>query len=50
VASRLFRPGEYLAGEAAHMRRMPPETPVRISLSIVNPGNDALNYSLSPLL
>ena len=50
VASRAFRPGEYLAGEAAHMRRMPPETPVRISLSIVNPGNDALNYSLSPLL
>lgn len=50
VASRVLRPGEYLAGEAAFLRRMPPETPVRISVSIVDPGKDAVSYSLSPIL
>lgn len=50
VASRVLRPGEYLAGEAAFMRRMPPETPVRISVGIVDPGKDAVSYSLTPLL
>lgn len=50
VASRVLRPGEYLAGEAVFMRRMPPETPVRISVSIVDPGKDAVSYSLNPLL
>jgi predicted Zn finger-like uncharacterized protein len=49
VASRALRPGEYLAGEAAFMRRMPPETPVRISVSIADPGQDAVSYSLTPL-
>jgi hypothetical protein len=49
VASRALRPGEYLAGEAAFMRRMPPETPIRISVSIVDPGNEAVSYSLTPL-
>lgn len=49
VASRVLRPGEYLAGEAAFLRRMPPETPVRISVSIVDPGKEAVSYSLNPL-
>lgn len=50
IASRLLRPGEYLAGEAALMRRMPPQTPVRISLPIVDPGAEAVSYSLDPVL
>lgn len=50
VASRVLRPGEYLAGDAAFLRRMPPETPIRISISIVDPGKDAVSYSLSPIL
>ncbi|MDP2226616.1 MAG: DUF3426 domain-containing protein [Moraxellaceae bacterium] len=50
VASRLLRPGEYLAGEAALMRRMPPKTPMRISLAIADPGTEALNYSIEPIL
>ncbi len=49
VASRMLRPGEYLAGDAVFLRRMPPETPIRISLSIVDPGKDAVSYSLTPL-
>lgn len=49
VASRVLRPGEYLAGEAVFMRRMPPETPIRISVSIVDPGKDAVSYSLTAL-
>lgn len=49
VASRVLRPGEFLAGEAAFMRRMPPETPIRISVSIVDPGKDAVSYSLTAL-
>lgn len=49
VASRVLRPGEYLAGDAVFLRRMPPETPIRISLSIVDPGKEAVNYSLNPL-
>lgn len=47
VASRVLRPGEYLAGEAAFLRRMPPETPIRISLGIVDPGKEAVSYSLT---
>jgi len=49
VASRVLRPGEYLAGDAVFLRRMPPETPIRISLSIVDPGKEAISYSLNPL-
>ena len=29
------------------LRRMPPETPIRISLSIVDPGKEAVSYSLT---
>lgn len=50
VASRILRPGEYLAGDAVFMRRMPPQTPIRISVSIVDPGKEAVSYSLNPVL
>ncbi|HEX6591864.1 MAG TPA: DUF3426 domain-containing protein [Moraxellaceae bacterium] len=49
VASRLLKPLEYLQGEARLLRRMPPDTPIRISLEIVDPGTQAVNYSLDPL-
>lgn len=49
VASRLLKPSEYLAGEARRLRRMPPDTPIRISLSIVDPGKNAVNYGLDPV-
>lgn len=49
VASRLLKPSEYLAGEARLLRRMPPDTPIRISLNIVDPGKSAVNYGLDPV-
>lgn len=50
VASRLLRPADYLKGEARVLRRMPPDTPVRISLEVVDPGKEAISYGLDPIL
>lgn len=47
VAQSVFEPDEYLAGEAQQMERMPSQTPIRISISIRDPGRDAVNYNLS---
>ncbi|AXO60434.1 DUF3426 domain-containing protein [Pseudomonas sp. phDV1] len=47
VASRRFKPSEYLAGELAGRSEMPPQTPIHISLEILDPGTRAVNYSLS---
>lgn len=46
LARRSFKPGEYLAGELAGRTDMPPQTPIHISLEIVDPGTHAVNYSL----
>ncbi|HET8730215.1 MAG TPA: DUF3426 domain-containing protein [Moraxellaceae bacterium] len=50
VASRNLRPAEYLRGEARMLRRMPPDTPIRISVDIVDPGKDAISYGIDPIL
>ncbi|HEY0286259.1 MAG TPA: DUF3426 domain-containing protein [Pseudomonas sp.] len=47
IASRRFKPGEYLSGELAGKEEMPPQTPIHISLDILDPGAKAANYSLS---
>ncbi len=47
IASRRFKPGEYLSGELAGQAEMPPQTPIHISLDILDPGPKAVNYSLS---
>lgn len=47
LASRRFKPSEYLAGELAGNAEMPPQTPIHIALDILDPGNQAVNYSLS---
>ena len=47
LASRRFKPSEYLAGELAGQDEMPPQTPIHISLDILDPGTQAVNYSLS---
>jgi len=46
VAGRRFTPEEYLAGDAADMKRIPPRTPVQIELAVDDPGPDAVNYFL----
>lgn len=47
VAGRSFTPEEYLAGEADTGDLMPVNTPVQISLTIADPGKEAMNYTLS---
>ena len=47
IASRRFKPAEYLSGELAGVSEMPSQTPIHISLDILDPGSKAVNYSLS---
>ena len=47
IASRRFKPGEYLSGDLAKQAEMPPQTPIHIALDILDPGPKAVNYSLS---
>ncbi|MBV2134851.1 DUF3426 domain-containing protein [Pseudomonas sp. MAP12] len=47
LASRRFKPGEYLSGELAGRTSMPPQTPIHIALEILDPGAQAVNYSLA---
>ncbi|WP_350615925.1 DUF3426 domain-containing protein [Pseudomonas sp. HY7a-MNA-CIBAN-0227] len=47
IASRRFKPAEYLSGELAGVTEMPSQTPIHIALDILDPGNKAVNYSLS---
>ena len=46
IASRRFKPGEYLSGDLSKAE-MPPQTPIHIALDILDPGPKAVNYSLS---
>jgi len=47
IASRRFKPGEYLKGDLEGLPEMPPQTPIHIALDILDPGPKAVNYSLS---
>lgn len=47
IASRRFKPSEYLSGELAGQQDMPSQTPIHISLEILDPGSKAVNYSLA---
>ncbi|WKL54345.1 DUF3426 domain-containing protein [Pseudomonas kielensis] len=47
IASRRFKPREYLNGDLADLAEMPPQTPIHIALDILDPGSKAVNYSLS---
>ena len=46
LTSRVFRASEYLGGEMRGLKLMPAETEVRLSLELVDPGNDALGYEM----
>ena len=46
VATRRFRPAEYLGGEAADARMMQPRTPIHISLALQDPGEAPLNFRI----
>lgn len=46
VASRHFKPKEYLAGELAGANIMPLNVPVHIAIEIANPGAEAVGYRI----
>lgn len=46
LAGRVFKPSEYLKGELAGAESMPVDTPVHLSLELVDPGENAVNYEL----
>ncbi|MEE3319671.1 MAG: zinc-ribbon and DUF3426 domain-containing protein [Pseudomonadota bacterium] len=46
VASRRFMPEEYLRGDLSGLDTMPTNTPLHVSLEIVDPGDSAVNYNL----
>jgi len=46
IAQRLIRPEEYLSAEILQWPNMPSEQPIHISLEIIDPGKEAVNYAL----
>ncbi len=46
TASRVFTVKEYLGGELRGLRFIPARTEVRLSLELVDPGNEALGYEM----
>ena len=46
IAQRLFEPSDYLAGEIKNWPTMPKNTPIHISIEIMDPGKNAVNYSV----
>lgn len=47
VASRKLLPKEYLGGELSGQDLMPTRQPIRITVEIVDPGKDAVSYSIA---
>jgi len=46
IAQRLIIPREYLSDEIFNWKNMPSEQPIHISLEILDPGKEAVNYTL----
>jgi hypothetical protein len=44
IASRRFTPKEYLGGELAGKEFMPRNQPIHLTLELVDPGSEAINY------
>lgn len=49
LASRRFTPHEYFKKAGADLQKMPINTPVRVTLQLDNPGDDAVNYQMQIL-
>jgi len=47
IAQRLIHPNVYLAGEILNWKSMPSNQPIHISLEIIDPGKEAVNYTLN---
>ncbi len=46
VAQRVFTPEEYLRGEFRDLKLMPSDRPVHVTLEVLDPGPDAVNYTM----
>ena len=44
LAVRQFKPSEYLSGELSGRRIMPANQPIHLTLELIDPGPDAVNY------
>jgi len=49
LAASQIQPRQYLRGELAGSKLMPAKQPIQVSLSIEDPGSDAVNYRLNIL-
>lgn len=49
IASRRFTPSQYLSGEMAGISDMPEKTPIHIALEIVDPGAEAVSFTINLL-
>lgn len=47
LAQRLFKPREYLGQHLQQLPLMPSKTPIHLSFAILDPGSDAVNYSVN---
>ena len=47
LASRLFKPSDYLGNAAEQVAGMAPQTPVHISIEVLDPGENAVSYTLN---
>jgi hypothetical protein len=47
IASRDFQPNEYLKGELMGSTIMPAQQAIQLSLSVIDPGKDAVNYRIN---
>ena len=47
IALREFAASEYLPEQLQNRRYLPPRTPVQVDLNIIDPGDDAVNYTLA---
>ena len=46
VAQKLIKPKQYLSPDVLEWQQLPSQQPIHISLEIVDPGKEAVNYSL----
>ena len=46
IARRAFKPEEYQKGDLQKLKAMPSNTPIHLSLEIVDPGKQAVNYEM----
>ena len=46
IENKSFTPGEYLSDEARQLPGLPANVPVHIALEILDPGKEAVNYSM----